>query len=152
MKSKFLMVMSILALIFGIIGLIGIINSLMTYGSLSAYTGIKIPIAGNILGLVNDIIMTVAGVIGIRVSNKPYKAGSGVVWGVILLIMSVITLIVSMLEFGTIAAAVEDIISSLYGFGIDISGMSWMNCIGLIIPVLYLIAAIRFKTRSGSYR
>ena len=123
--GKFLKVMGVLCIIFGIIGVIGMI-SVFAMAGIIAMAGVAVPVASLVLGIIQAILMIVAGVFGIKASNDPAKPGKAVIFGIILIVLAVVFLILGLAEAGA-------------------AGISWTNFTGLIIPVLYLIAAIGFK-------
>ena len=125
--GKFLKVMSILCLVFGIIGLIGLVIVLASAGLLASL-GQAVPVASTVIGIIETIILIVAGVYGLKASADPAKAGKAVVFGIILIALAIVSMAIGIAEAGE-------------------AGLSWMNFTGLIIPVLYLIAAILLKKK-----
>jgi len=141
MKSTFLKVMAILVLVFGIIGLI---VNIVGVGPL-AYLGF--PVAGTVISIIECILMIVAGVMGIRVCDRPEKAGTAMILGIILIVLAVLALIVSIAEMGATQQLLNTLTSAAGVANMNI-GVDWTNFTGLIMPVLYFLAAFLFKKKA----
>ncbi len=79
---------------------------------------------GAILALISGILELIAGIVGVKNHNKPEKSTACLVWGIIVLVLNVISLILS---FAGGSSNVATIIVSVL-------------C-GLALPVLYIIGA-----------
>ena len=116
-----LKVVGILFIIFGaisiIVALLGIAGGL----ALSAISGIlgATLIVGTIIACLGGIMEFIAGIYGVRNCDKPEKATTCVVLGIIILVLSVISLIVS--------------------------SFSWTSLFSIALPILYLIGAFQNK-------
>ena len=125
--AKFLKVMSVLCIIFGLIGVIGMV-SVFAMAGIFALAGVSVPVASLVIGIIQAILMIVAGVFGIKACNDPAKAGKAVIFGIILIVLAVVSMILGLAEAGA-------------------AGISWTNFTGLIIPVLYTVAAVLYKKK-----
>lgn len=124
---KFLKVTGILMIIGGAFGIIGGIIAMIGAGALAAVleTSAGGLILASALILVSAVFQLFAGIMGVKNCDKPEKAQSCLVMGVIVAILSVS----------------GNIISNVLGSSFDI--MSYAT--GLIIPVLYIIGAVKNK-------
>lgn len=125
--SKFLKVTGILMIVFGALALILSIVAAIGLAALVAldlntwqYT------LAVILMLVGSIFELIAGIVGVKNCNKPEKAGTCMVWGIIVIALSVLS----------------DVLT-LVGNPDNFSIVSLLT--GLVIPVLYLIGAVMNK-------
>ena len=128
--SKFLKVTGILMIVFGALALILSIVAAIGLAALAAldlntwqYT------LAVILMLVSSIFELIAGIVGVKNCNKPEKAGTCMVWGIIVIALSVLS----------------DVLT-LVGNPDNFSIVSLLT--GLVIPVLYLIGAVMNKKAS----
>ena len=125
--SKFLKVTGILMIIFGALALILSIVAAIGLATLAAldlntweYT------AAVILMLVGSIFELIAGIVGVKNCNKPEKAGTCMVWGIIVIALSVLSNVLTLVG--------------------NPDNFSIVNLLtGLVIPVLYLIGAVMNK-------
>ena len=125
--SKFLKVTGILMIIFGALALILSIVAAIGLAALVAldlntweYT------AAVILMLVGSIFEMIAGIVGVKNCNKPEKAGTCMVWGIIVIALSVLSNVLTLVG--------------------NPDNFSIVNLLtGLVIPVLYLIGAVMNK-------
>ncbi|MCI6980297.1 MAG: hypothetical protein MR918_07020 [Clostridiales bacterium] len=125
--SKFLKVTGILMIIFGALALILSIVAAIGLATLAAldlntwqYT------AAVILMLVGSIFEMIAGIVGVKNCNKPEKAGTCMVWGIIVIALSVLSNVLTLVG--------------------NPDNFSIVNLLtGLVIPVLYLIGAVMNK-------
>ena len=111
--------LSIILYIIAIIGIAALVY--LSEGELSSgllYTA-------GILGLVSAVVQLIAGIIGVKNCKKPEKAKTCIVWGILVIALTVI---------GSILNVVG---------GSDFSVTSLL--IGLVIPVLYIIGAVKNK-------
>ncbi|MBS7335716.1 MAG: hypothetical protein KIG48_05970 [Eubacteriales bacterium] len=125
--SKFLKVTGILMIVFGALALILSIVAAIGLAALVAldlntwqYT------AAVILMLVGSIFELIAGIVGVKNCNKPEKAGTCMVWGIIVIALSVLSNVLTLVG--------------------NPDNFSIVNLLtGLVIPVLYLIGAVMNK-------
>ena len=125
--SKFLKVTGILMIVFGALALILSIVAAIGLVALAAldlntwqYT------LAVILMLVGSIFELIAGIVGVKNCNKPEKAGTCMVWGIIVIALSVLSNVLTLVG--------------------NPDNFSIVNLLtGLVIPVLYLIGAVMNK-------
>lgn len=125
--SKFLKVTGILMIVFGALALILSIVAAIGLAALAAldlntwqYT------LAVILMLVGSIFELIAGIVGVKNCNKPEKAGTCMVWGIIVIALSVLSNVLTLVG--------------------NPDNFSIVNLLtGLVIPVLYLIGAVMNK-------
>ena len=124
---KFLKVTGILMIIGGAFGIIGGIVAMIGAGALAAV--LETSAGGLMLAsamiLASAVFQLIAGIMGVKNCDKPEKAQSCLVMGVIVAILSVS----------------RNIISNVLGSNFNI--LSYAT--GLIIPVLYIIGAVKNK-------
>ena len=125
--SKFLKVMGILCIVFGAIGVISMLSVLAVAGFISM-AGVAIPVASLVIGLIQAILMIAAGIFGIRASSDQSKSGLAVIFGIILVVLAIISMCLGIAVAGG-------------------AGVNWTNFTGLIIPALYFVAAFLFKRK-----
>ena len=125
--SKFLKVTGILMIISAAFGIIGGIIALIGAGALAAVleTSAGGLMLASALILVSAVFQLIAGIMGVKNCDKPEKAQSCMVIGVIVAILSV----------------AGNVISNVLGSDFNI--MNYAT--GLIIPVLYIIGAVKNK-------
>ena len=105
-KNVFLFVMSIIMIVSG--GIMIIVEIFVNLiGALGAYVGAggKI-LAGGILGILGAVAQLVAGIIGLGASKNPAKTMSAIVWGILCLVLSAISLIILGGSAGTIIGSI----------------------------------------------
>ena len=125
--SKFLKVTGILMIVFGALALILSIVAAIGLAALVAldlntwqYT------LAVILMLVGSVFELIAGIVGVKNCNKPEKAGTCMVWGIIVIALSVLSNVLTLVG--------------------NPDNFSIVNLLtGLVIPVLYLIGAVMNK-------
>ena len=124
---KFLKVTGILMIIGGAFGIIGGIVAMIGAGALAAVleTSAGGLMLASALILASAVFQLIAGIMGVKNCDKPEKARSCLVMGVIVAILSVS----------------GNIISNILGSSFNI--LSYAT--GLIIPVLYIIGAVKNK-------
>ena len=124
---KFLKVTGILMIIGGAFGIIGGIVAMIGAGALAAVleTSAGGLMLASALILASAVFQLIAGIMGVKNCDKPEKAQSCLVMGVIVAILSVSGNIIS------------NILSSSFNI------LSYAT--GLIIPVLYIIGAVKNK-------
>lgn len=124
---KFLKVTGILMIIGGAFGIIGGIVAMIGAGALAAVleTSAGGLMLASALILASAVFQLIAGIMGVKNCDKPEKAQSCLVMGVIVAILSVS----------------GNIISNILGSSFNI--LSYAT--GLIIPVLYIIGAVKNK-------
>ena len=124
---KFLKVTGILMIIGGAFGIIGGIVAMIGAGALAAVleTSAGGLMLASALILASAVFQLIAGIMGVKNCDKPEKAQSCLVMGVIVAILSVS----------------GNIISNVLGSNFYI--LSYAT--GLIIPILYIIGAVKNK-------
>ena len=124
---KFLKVTGILMIIGGAFGIIGGIVAMIGAGALAAVleTSAGGLMLASVLILASAVFQLIAGIMGVKNCDKPEKAQSCLVMGVIVAILSVS----------------GNIISNVLGSNFNI----FSYATGLIIPVLYIIGAVKNK-------
>ena len=124
---KFLKVTGILMIIGGAFGIIGGIIAMIGAGALAAIleTSAGGLMLASALILASAVFQLIAGIMGVKNCNKPEKAQSCIVIGVIVAILSV----------------AGNVISNVLGSDFNI----FSYATGLIIPVLYIIGAAKNK-------
>lgn len=125
--SKFLKVTGILMIVFGALALI---LSIVAAIGLAALVALEVNTwqytAAVILMLVGSIFELIAGIVGVKNCNKPEKAGTCMVWGIIVIALSVLSNVLTLVG--------------------NPDNFSIVNLLtGLVIPVLYLIGAVMNK-------
>ena len=128
MKGKmFLKVTGILMIIGAAFGIIGGIIAMIGVGALAAVleTSAGGLMLASALILVSAVFQLIAGIMGVKNCDKPEKAQSCMVIGVIVAILSV----------------AGNVISNVLGSDFNIINYAT----GLIIPVLYIIGAVKNK-------
>ena len=123
----FLKVTGILMIIGGAFGIIGGIVAMIGAGALAAVleTSAGGLMLASALILASAVFQLIAGIMGVKNCDKPEKAQSCLVMGVIVAILSV----------------AGNVISNILGSSFNI--LSYAT--GLIIPVLYIIGAVKNK-------
>ena len=124
---KFLKVTGILMIIGGAFGIIGGIVAMIGAGALAAVleTSAGGLMLASALIMASAVFQLIAGIMGVKNCDKPEKAQSCLVMGVIVAILSVS----------------GNIISNVLGSNFNI--LSYAT--GLIIPILYIIGAVKNK-------
>lgn len=124
---KFLKVTGILMIIGGAFGIIGGIVAMIGAGALAAVleTSAGGLMLASALILASAVFQLIAGIMGVKNCDKPEKAQSCLVMGVIVAILSV----------------AGNVISNILGSSFNI--LSYAT--GLVIPVLYIIGAVKNK-------
>ena len=124
---KFLKVTGILMSIGGAFGIIGGIVAMIGAGALAAVleTSAGGLMLASALILASAVFQLIAGIMGVKNCDKPEKAQSCIVIGVIVAILSV----------------AGNVISNVLGSDFNIINYAT----GLIIPVLYIIGAVKNK-------
>ena len=124
---KFLKVTGILMIIGGAFGIIGGIVAMIGSGALAAVleTSAGGLMLASALILASAVFQLIAGIMGVKNCDKPEKAQSCIVIGVIVAILSV----------------AGNVISNVLGSDFNIINYAT----GLIIPVLYIIGAVKNK-------
>ena len=124
---KFLKVTGILMIIGAAFGIIGGIIAMIGVGALAAVletSAVGLMLA-SVLVLASAVFQLIAGIMGVKNCDKPEKAQSCIVIGVIVAILSV----------------AGNVISNVLGSDFNIINYAT----GLIIPVLYIIGAVKNK-------
>ena len=126
--SKFLKVTGILMIIFGALALVLAIIAIAGI-SLLAAMGASSGLLTVSCMLVGAVAELVAGIIGVKNWNKLEKAGTCITWGIIVIVLCVISNILTVVGGG------------------DFSVLNLVT--GLVIPVLYLIGGLQNKKALG---
>lgn len=130
--QKFLKVTSILMIIGGIIGAIAGIIAILGISALAALmeTGEDIGLlyASSIIVTLASVIEFIAGIKGIGACNAPQKAAACIKWGIIIAVLSIISMIIGLVAGG------EFSLTSLI--------------LNLLVPGLYIYGAIQMKNGS----
>lgn len=128
--SKMLKVVGILMIVFGAIALVMEIIAIAGMSVLEATLGTALPTGAIwfalIVALVGCIAEFVAGIIGVASWQKPEKAKTCIVWGIIIIALTVVSNVVTLIAY-------PDSFSIFSVFT------------GLVLPVLYLIGAFKLK-------
>ena len=124
---KFLKVTGILMIIGGalsaILGIVAVLGVAAQAYIASAQTEAGMLYASTILLLISGVVELIAGIIGVINAEKPQKAKACIVWGALVAILSVA---------GTILGVVG-------GSDFSVSGL----VLGLVLPVIYIIGAVK---------
>ena len=124
---KFLKVTGILMIIGGalsaILGIVAVLGVAALAYIASAQTEAGMLYASTILLLISGVVELIAGIIGAINAEKPQKAKVCIVWGALVAILSVA---------GTILGVVG-------GSDFSVSGL----VLGLVLPVIYIIGAVK---------
>ena len=124
---KFLKVTGILMIIGGalsaILGIVAVLGFAALAYIASAQTEAGMLYASTILLLISGVVELIAGIIGVINAEKPQKAKACIVWGALVAILSVA---------GTILGVVG-------GSDFSVSGL----VLGLVLPVIYIIGAVK---------
>ena len=124
---KFLKITGILMIIGGAFGIIGGIVAMIGAGALAAVleTSAGGLILASVLILASAVFQLIAGIMGVKNCDKPEKAQSCLVIGIIVAILSV----------------AGNVISNVLGSDFNVFNYAT----GLIIPILYIIGAAKNK-------
>ena len=124
---KFLKVTGILMIIGGAFGIIGGIIAMIGAGALAAVleTSAGGLMLASALILASAVFQLIAGIMGVKNCDKPEKAQSCLVMGIIVAVLSV----------------AGNVISNVLGSDFNI----FSYATGLIIPILYIIGAVKNK-------
>lgn len=126
---KMLKISSILLIIGGVISIVLGIIALIGVGALHALTedgsslGVFYAVGG--LVLASGVLSLIAGIIGLGACNNPEKAGKCVIYGIIIVVMTIIGQILSLMA------------------GNKFNPFSIV--IGLLLPVVYILGANKIK-------
>lgn len=130
--QKFLKVTSILMIIGGVIGVIAGIIAILGISALAALMetggGTGLLYASSTIVTLASVIQFVAGIKGIGACNAPQKATACIKWGVIIAVLSIISMIIGLVAGGDFS------ITSLV--------------LNLLVPGLYIYGAIQMKNGS----
>ena len=130
--QKFLKGTSILMIIGGIIGVIAGIIAILGISALAALMetseGTGLLYASSIIVTLASVIEFIAGIQGIGACNAPQKAAACIKWGIIIAVLSIISMIIGLVAGG------EFSFTSLI--------------LNLLVPGLYIYGAIQMKNGS----
>lgn len=117
--STLLKVVSIIMIVFGAIALIVALLSIAGIAVLIASgIGTALLYGALVVSIIQCIIFFVAGILGVVYAKKKEKAGTVIVFGIVLIILNVLSIILSVVSGGQVNASV---------------------IISFILPVLYLV-------------
>lgn len=132
-ESKFLKVCGILMIIGGAIGIVAGIISWAGVGlvvSMASMAGVAVPmgvlVVSFIIALIGAVVELIAGILGVKYAKDQQNVGKCVTWGVIIIALAVISNILVLIAYPASFSVLS------------------LIC-GLVLPILYLIAAIQFK-------
>ena len=124
---KFLKVTGILMIIGGalsaILGIVAVLGVAALAYIASAQTEAGMLYASTILLLISGVVELIAGIIGVINAEKPQKAKACIVWGALVAILSVASTILGVIG----------------GSDFSVSGL----VLGLVLPVIYIIGAVK---------
>ena len=96
--QKFLKVTSILMIICGVIGAIGGVIAILGISALAAFMesteGTGLLYASALILTLASVIEFIAGIKGVGACNAPHKAAACIKWGVIIAVLSIISMII----------------------------------------------------------
>ena len=125
--SKLLKVSGILMIIGGalsaILGIVAVLGVAALAYIASAQTEAGMLYASTILLLISGVVELIAGIIGVINAEKPQKAKACIVWGALVAILSVASTILGVVG----------------GSDFSVSGL----VLGLVLPVIYIIGAVK---------
>ncbi|HIV16476.1 MAG TPA: hypothetical protein IAB17_00630 [Candidatus Alectryocaccobium stercorigallinarum] len=129
-KSTFLKVMGILCIIFGAIGILsGLVNMAMyMWIGMGGFA---------VVCLLQSIFMLVAGIMGVMHCANKQKAAGCLVWGLIVVILAIISLI--MYNASDIASLVN-----YASAAVGVPSFNFLTFLQLVVPILYFVSAFRF--------
>lgn len=131
-SNAFLKVSGILMIIGGVLSIIISILAVIGASALAAALGSEaimgLLVVASILCLVSGVVSLIAGIVGAKNANKPEKAMTCIIFGILTVLLSVL----------------GSILSVVGGGQINVVGL----ITGLIVPVLYLIGAFQNKKRA----
>lgn len=127
--QKFLKVTSILMIICGVIGAIGGVIAILGISALAAFMesteGTGLLYASALILTLASVIEFIAGIKGVGACNAPHKAAACIKWGVIIAVLSIISMIIGVVGGGKFN------ITSLI--------------LNLLVPGLYIYGAVQMK-------
>ena len=133
MSNKFLKVTGILMIIGGSIGLILGIIAVVGVGALVLFLGAEaeagLLMFGAVLYLVGAIVQFVAGILGVKNAAKPEKAKSCIIFGCLVVALTIISTIINVVGGGSVAV--------------------FNLVLGLALPALYLVGAFQNKSKAA---
>lgn len=112
-----------ITLLFGLIGLIGSVALGAALGGASGAVLAGALILALVIALVVAVLELIAGIFGIKNCDKPEKSTTCIVFGTIILVLSVISMISS----------------------ITSGQFQWTSIFGIALPILYFIGAVMNK-------
>lgn len=122
--QKLLKVTSILMIIGGVIAVIIGILAIIGFTALAALAesteGMGLLYASSIIVIVASIIQFIAGIKGIGACSAPQKAASCIKWGIIIAVLSIISMIIGLIgggEFNFISLVLNLLLPGLYVYG-----------------------------------
>ena len=130
MKNGFLKVTGILMIIGGALGIVLGIIAIVGVAALALLGGNSgLLTISAILAIVSAIVQLIAGIKGVKGSNDAALGAKCFPWGIIVIVLTII----------------GQVLGLIGGSGFNV--INWI--VGLVIPVLYLIGAIKAKKELG---
>ncbi|MDD3339814.1 MAG: hypothetical protein PHS82_13275 [Lachnospiraceae bacterium] len=134
--KNFLKVTGIIMIVFGAIGALSTLISfaglsvlMQTYAALGMDTSMIVP--GLIISAIGGVLQLAAGIIGVVHARKPEKAMLCIIFGVLLVILQIVSGVTSLLVVNAQGSSIVTTIISMI--------------IGLILPVLFIYGGILNK-------
>ena len=122
--QKILKITSILMIIGGIIAAIAGVIAILGVSALAALSGCAVGtgllFASSILVTVDSVIQFIAGIKGIGACNAPQKAASCIKWGIIIAILTIISIVIGIVgggEFSITSLVLNLLLPGLYVYG-----------------------------------
>lgn len=122
--QKFLKITSILMIVGGIIAAIAGVIAILGVSALAALSGSAegtgLLYASSILVTVVSVIEIIAGVKGLKACKAPETAGKCVTWGIVIAILSIISLVIGLIgggDFNIVNLALNLLVPGLYVYG-----------------------------------
>lgn len=125
--SSFLRVCGILMIIGAILGLVFAVLAVIVIRQPGSGLNTPIHWVSVVLAFVGSAIELIAGILGVRYANRPEKAKTCIVCGVLVILMTLLSQVISAVSGGEV---------------------NFLNALtGLLVPILYVIGA--FKNQKG---
>ena len=122
--QKMLKVTSILMIIGGVIAIIAGVIAILGISALAALAGgtegMGMLYASTILVIVASVIQLIAGIKGVGACNAPQKAASCVKWGIVIAVLTVISIVLGLVgggEFSITNLVLNLLLPGLYVYG-----------------------------------
>ena len=138
MKSTFLQVMGIISIVFGAIAVIITLAGLAATKMLESLTGVSFT-GAIVVEVIAAVVLLVAGILGVVFCTKPENA-------MVCRILAVVLIVLKLVDFFMTNALYKSIDASYLSGQTGVSPISLI--LGLIVPVLYLIATFCYKPKN----